>query len=119
MPQDREEIFTAYQAWSRNELIKIEIQHLPGVSLRKKILYTKLAGIELENEPDVESEDVACAIEIITDIDGLLGPTPIDLEILKGSPRVYVKVLWTILNEMEMAKIQAIDNEMVDKCDMA
>ncbi|CEP19364.1 hypothetical protein [Parasitella parasitica] len=66
------------------------------------------AGIELENKPNVESEDVACAIECIAGIDGLLGPTPIILETLKSSSNVYTKFLWTILKEMEMAEMRDI-----------
>jgi hypothetical protein len=72
---------------------------MPGVSLMKKICsyhYTKLADVELDPEPQVESEDIEFAMEHIGSIDGLLGPTPINLETLSASPRclrqVYMKI---------------------------
>jgi hypothetical protein len=63
-------------------------------------VYTRLAGIEVEDEPEDIPEPVSFAIEAIANIDGLLGPAPITLETLKADPTGYLRHVWTFLNEM-------------------
>jgi hypothetical protein len=58
---------------------------MPGVALIEKIcsyLYTKRADVDLDPEPQVDSEDVEFAMEHVGSIAGLLGPIPINLESL-------------------------------------
>jgi hypothetical protein len=56
-------------------------------------VYTRLDDIEVEDEPEVKSEQVAVATEAIANIEGLLGPATINLEILKADPTGYVKYM--------------------------
>jgi hypothetical protein len=68
--------------------------------MMKKIashLYCNLAGIEPEPEPSIESDAVLQAMSCIQANDGLLGPTPINLESLKASPEVYIRFAHTFL----------------------
>ncbi|CEP09170.1 hypothetical protein [Parasitella parasitica] len=48
----------------------------------------------------------------------LLGPTLINLEILKANPEVYARHLWQFLNEMKRSGAQPIEDEVVTKCDI-
>jgi hypothetical protein len=52
-------------------------------------LFTRLAGIE--PEPSIESGAVLEAMNRIQTNNGLLGPTPINLESLKANPEVYIR----------------------------
>jgi hypothetical protein len=81
-------------------------------------LYTKLADVELDPEPQVESEDIELAMEYIGSVDGLLGPIPINLETLSASPAVYAKFIWRFLEEMEQEILAARGSVVVEKCDM-
>jgi hypothetical protein len=54
-------------------------------------LYSRLAGAEAQEEPTDLPNVVQEAMDHILTNAGLLGPTPINLETLKGSPEVYTK----------------------------
>jgi hypothetical protein len=62
-------------------------------------------------------EAVEVDMEFLAGFEGLLGPTPINLETLTASPHIYVREIWTFLNEMELANLNMGDDRIVDECD--
>jgi hypothetical protein len=81
-------------------------------------MYTILAHIAAETEPDINSDAVRNAMNCILENRTLLGTEPVDMKSLKRSPHIYAKLLWSFLNEMEIAQIQNGEAQIVDKCDM-
>jgi hypothetical protein len=66
---------------------------------------------------DKENIPVSFGIEAMANINGLLGPAPINLETLKADPTGYLKHVWTFLNDMELHQTGDNDRQVVDKCD--
>jgi hypothetical protein len=69
-------------------------------------MYTVLARIEHDAELTINSNVIRDAMNHILEDGDLLGAQPINFKTLKGSPHVYAKMMWSFLNEMEIAQIQ-------------
>jgi hypothetical protein len=76
-------------------------------------VYTRLDDIEVEDEPEVKSEQVAVAIEAIANIEDLLGPATINLDILKADPTGYTYLFTSLIKivDQQHTQVQLSNNE--------
>jgi hypothetical protein len=80
-------------------------------------MYKVLARIEREAEPTINSNVIRDAMNHILEDSDLLDTQPINFKILKESPHVYAKMMWSFLNETEIAQIQPGGDQITDMCD--
>jgi hypothetical protein len=81
-------------------------------------MYTVLARIERDAEPTINSNVIRDAMNHILEDGDLLGTQPINFKTPKESPHVYAKIMWSFLNETEIARIQPGEGQITDMCDM-